>query len=88
MGLRREPTTPEIEGRVTYVATDRVDNAETNEAYFLARIAIDQEQLRRERLALRSGMPAEVFVETGDRSLISYLTKPLRDQFVRAFRHD
>lgn len=81
-------TTPEIEGRVTYVATDRVDNTEANEAYFLARIAIDEEQLRRERLALRSGMPAEVFVETGDRSLISYLTKPLRDQFVRAFRHD
>jgi HlyD family secretion protein len=31
-------------------------------------------------------MPAEVYVETGERSLMSYITKPLRDQFVRAFR--
>jgi HlyD family secretion protein len=81
-------TTPEIDGRAIYVATDRVDNSETNEAYFLGRIEIDEEQLEREALELRSGMPAEVFVETGDRSLISYLLKPLRDQFVRAFRHD
>tara|TARA_B100000678_G_scaffold286548_1_gene291460 strand:- start:1789 stop:3114 length:1326 start_codon:yes stop_codon:yes gene_type:complete len=81
-------TTPEIEGRVTYVATDRVENSETNEVYFLSRIEIDDKHLQRARLDLRSGMPAEVFIETGDRSLISYLTKPLRDQFVRAFRHD
>lgn len=81
-------TTPEIDGRVTYLATDRIDNPQANESYFLSRIEIDQEQLRRAQLDLRSGMPAEVFVETGDRSLISYLTKPLRDQFVRAFRHD
>lgn len=81
-------TTPEIAGRVIYVATDRVDIPETDQSYFPARMAIDAQQLRRERLELRSGMPAEVFVETGDRSLISYLTKPLRDQFTRAFRHD
>ncbi len=81
-------TTPEIDGRVIYVATDRIENSETKEAYFLSRIEINDEQLQQERLDLRSGMPAEVFIETGDRSLISYLTKPLRDQFVRAFRHD
>ena len=37
-------------------------------------------------LVLRSGMPAEVFIETGHRSMISYLTKPFMDQFMRAFR--
>ena len=37
-------------------------------------------------MKLRSGMPAEVHIETGDRSMLSYLTKPLRDQFARAFR--
>ena len=81
-------TTPEISGRVIYVATDRIDNIEANEAYFLSRIEINAAELQRERLDLRSGMPAEIFIQTGDRSLISYLTKPLRDQFVRAFRHD
>jgi len=42
--------------------------------------------VKKEGLDLRSGMPAEVYIETGRRSLISYLLKPLRDQFMRAFR--
>jgi HlyD family secretion protein len=54
----------------------------------MVRIAVDQEAVRREGLQLKSGMPAEVFIETGGRSMISYLTKPLRDQFMRAFRDD
>ena len=31
-------------------------------------------------------MPAEVFIETGERSLLSYVTKPIVDQFMRSFR--
>ncbi len=32
------------------------------------------------------GMPVEAFVQTGDRTMLSYLTKPLSDQLMRAFR--
>jgi HlyD family secretion protein len=32
------------------------------------------------------GMPVEAFVQTGDRTMLSYLFKPLRDQLMRAFR--
>ena len=32
------------------------------------------------------GMPVEAFVQTGERTMISYLVKPLHDQFMRAFR--
>lgn len=78
--------TPEIEGKVTYVATDRSDNPETGQAFFMVRISVDPAELRREGLALRSGMPAEVYIQTGDRSMLSYIFKPLRDQFTRAFR--
>ena len=78
--------TPEIPGRVIYVATDRTDNQETRQAYYTVRIAVDQAAVQREGLALRSGMPAETYIETGNRSLLSYVTKPLRDQFMRAFR--
>jgi HlyD family secretion protein len=35
---------------------------------------------------LLPGMPVEAFVQTGDRRMLSYLMKPLNDQFVRAFR--
>lgn len=78
--------TPEILGQVIYVATDRSDNPEARQSFYMVRVAIDQKALARERLDLRSGMPAEVYIQTGRRTLLSYLTKPLRDQFARAFR--
>lgn len=78
--------TPEINGTVVYVATDRTENAEAQAAFYMVRIVVNQNEIQRERLDLRSGMPAEVYIETGSRSLLSYLTKPLRDQFMRAFR--
>ncbi|WP_421839155.1 HlyD family type I secretion periplasmic adaptor subunit [Novosphingobium sp.] len=80
------PTTPEILGKVTYVATDRTENPESRQAYYMVRIEVDLAAVKKEGLALRSGMPAEVYIETGNRSLLSYLTKPFMDQFMRAFR--
>ncbi|MDE2405584.1 MAG: HlyD family type I secretion periplasmic adaptor subunit [Sphingomonadales bacterium] len=79
--------TPELAGRVTFVAPARSTNAEAKASYYEARVEIDPAALRRHpEMALKPGMPAEVFVETGNRSMISYLTKPLRDQLARAFR--
>ncbi len=78
--------TPEIPGRVAYVATDRSETSNGAPPFYIVRIAIDQPKLRNEAMVLRSGMPAEVYIETGRRSLLSYLTKPLQDQFARSFR--
>lgn len=78
--------TPEIEGKVTYVATDRTENPQAQRTYYMVRIAVDQQQVRREGLALRSGMPVEVYIRTRNRSMLSYIFKPLSDQFARAFR--
>ncbi|OYW16578.1 MAG: secretion protein HlyD [Novosphingobium sp. 12-64-8] len=79
-------TTPQIVGKVVYVATDRSENAEAQQSFYMVRIEVDPAAVKREGLELRSGMPAEVYIETGSRSLLSYVTKPLRDQFMRAFR--
>jgi HlyD family secretion protein len=79
------PATPETPGKVTYVATDRSDNPETKLSYYMVRITLDQAALKAEQIELRSGMPAEVHIETGSRSLLSYFFKPLRDQIARAF---
>ncbi|MBA4768200.1 MAG: HlyD family type I secretion periplasmic adaptor subunit, partial [Porphyrobacter sp.] len=38
-------------------------------------------------LPLVPGMPAELLIETGSRSMLSFVTKPLIDQFARAFRN-
>ncbi len=80
--------TPEIQAEVTYVAKDRSYDENEKVGYFLARLRIDSDQVEQERLQLTSGMPAEVYIQTGDRSMISFLTKPLQDQFARAFRYD
>ncbi len=80
------PATPEIPGKVVYVATDRTDNPEQHASFYTVRVEIDLAAVKHEGLELRSGMPAEVHIETGHRSLLSYITKPLRDQFTRAFR--
>ncbi|WP_375401983.1 HlyD family type I secretion periplasmic adaptor subunit [uncultured Sphingomonas sp.] len=78
--------TPEIEGEVAVVAPERTTQAETQQSFYAVRVEIDERALSRERqMKLVAGMPAEVFIETGNRSMLSYLTKPLRDQFARAF---
>jgi len=78
--------TPEVDGQVIYVATDKSENPEARQSFFLARVSIDPKELARQGLKLRSGMPAEIHIQTGNRSLLSYVFKPLRDQFARAFR--
>ena len=35
---------------------------------------------------LTPGMPVEAFIETGDRTMMSYFIKPLHDQLMRSFR--
>lgn len=83
-----QAVTPEIPGRVIYLAADRSENPQSREPFYVVRVAIDKEAMRSEGIALRSGMPAEVFISTGSRSLLSYITKPLRDQISRAFKGD
>lgn len=79
--------TPEIRGEVTVVAADRTTDAEGKQSYYPVRVSISDAEMRRyPEVRLRPGVPAEVFIETGNRSMISYITKPLRDQFERAFR--
>jgi HlyD family secretion protein len=80
------PTTPEILGKVTYVATDRTENPDSKQAFYMVRIEVDQAAVKKQGFVLRSGMPAEVYIETGNRSMLSYLSKPFMDQFMRAFR--
>jgi HlyD family type I secretion membrane fusion protein len=78
--------TPDIAGTVSFVSAESVTQKETGVSYYRIRITLDGGALTKERLALKPGMPAEVFIATGSRSMLSYLTKPFQDQFARAFR--
>ncbi len=77
--------TPELAGEVVAISPDRTVDPRTERPYYKVRVRISDPAIA--RVKLTSGMPAEVFVQTSRRSLLSLLTKPLRDQFTRAFRH-
>ena len=80
-------TTPEIFGTVSRVSADTTTDQRTNQSYYTIRIAMPPEQVTRlGDVKLVPGMPVEAFVKTGERTVISYLMKPLSDQINRAFR--
>ena len=80
-------TTPEIDGEVTRVSADTSTDQRTGANYYTIRVALPPEALKElGDLKLLPGMPVEAFVQTGERTVISYLMKPLRDQVMRAFR--
>jgi HlyD family secretion protein len=82
-------TTPEIKGTVSRVAADLIQDQNTGTAFYTARIAVDHNEIERlEGLRLVPGMPIEAFIQTGQRTALSYLVKPLSDQITRAFRED
>jgi len=80
-------TTPEINGTITRVSADTTTDQRTGQSYYTTRIAMTKGEIARlGDVKLIPGMPVEAFVQTGERSVMSYLTKPLQDQFMRAFR--
>lgn len=80
-----QATTPEMRGEVIAVSPDRVDDPNSRRSFYRVRVRLTDPAAA--RVKLTSGMPAEIFVQTGSRSMLSLLTKPLADQFARAFRH-
>ncbi|HET7886320.1 MAG TPA: HlyD family type I secretion periplasmic adaptor subunit [Bradyrhizobium sp.] len=78
--------TPQVSGTVSYVSPDTSRDQQTNATYFTVRVSLsDSERRRLAGLQLVPGMPAEVFMQTGSRTMMSYLLKPITDQMRRAF---
>jgi HlyD family secretion protein len=78
--------TPQLDGIVAYVSADTSRDQQTNASYFTVRVTLPEDQRRRlDGKQLVSGMPAEVFMQTGSRTMMSYLLKPITDQLQRAF---
>lgn len=80
-------TTPEINGTVLRIAADTSTDQRTGQSYYVVRISMTAAEIKRlGDVKLTPGMPVEVFIQTGERTLLSYLIKPLHDQLMRAFR--
>ena len=81
-------TTPEIEGIVQRVSADLSrDQSQPTQAFYTVRVALTKSGLvQLKGVSLVPGMPAEVQLTTGYRTMLSYLMKPMSDQLARAFR--
>lgn len=80
-------TTPELLGTVTYVAPATTVDRATGERYYLGHVEVLAGELQKLGTGpLLPGMPVEVYVQTEERTVISYLARPIFDQFNRAFR--
>jgi HlyD family secretion protein len=82
-------TTPEIIGTVRRLSPDVLTDPQTGQQYYAVFIETSPDQLARlGEVTLVPGMPVEAFIQTGTRTPLDYLLRPLADYFARAFREE
>lgn len=80
---------PTLFGSVLGVSADAVQNPDTGQSYYLARIQLTPESVADlQELVLVPGMPAEVLITTGSRTFLQYIMKPVTSSMVKSFRED
>ena len=85
----RRADAPVLDGEVTYVSADLIQDSRDGSAYFDARISIDPAGLKdRPDVALTSGMPVEVSIQTGARRAGDYFVEPILRRFGHAMREE
>lgn len=83
----KSSTTPVVKGEVARVSADRLTDEQTGMPYYLARVQLTQEsaqQLADLNLKLLPGMPADVLINTGKRTMLQYLLQPAADAFAKS----
>lgn len=82
-------TTPVIEGVLTHLSADRLVDEKTGVPYYLGRIELTPRGRQTlGTLSLVPGMPAEVLINTGERTLLNYLVQPATNAFARSLIED
>jgi multidrug efflux pump subunit AcrA (membrane-fusion protein) len=76
---------PLIMGHVESVSRDRLIDETTRQPYFLTQIVVEDVP-REVRERLMAGMPADVLLPTGERTVLDYLVRPLKDRINSALR--
>jgi epimerase transport system membrane fusion protein len=89
----RQRDMPKVEGQLVALSADRLidEVSGTQQPYYLARIRVADQgmaDLAKLKLELMPGMPADVLVTTGQRTLWQYLTAPLSDMMVRSLKEE
>jgi multidrug efflux pump subunit AcrA (membrane-fusion protein) len=80
---------PPLKGKVVSVSADRFTDPNSKASYYTARVVLNEKpQSLDPSIKLYQGMPAEVIIVTGERTLLAYLAAPILRSFRRAFRED
>ncbi|MBR0874833.1 HlyD family type I secretion periplasmic adaptor subunit [Bradyrhizobium tropiciagri] len=80
-------TTPQLNGEVSHVSADVAVDQKSMASFYAVRIAVPESEIARlGDLKLIAGMPVEAFIQTGPRTVMSYLVKPVSDQLMRTWR--
>lgn len=83
--------TPHIPGVLTQVSADRTTDERTGNSYYKIRAKVSKEGLKmiaEKKLDVQAGMPADMFIKTGERSMMSYLLKPVLDRAKTSMTED
>ncbi|CCE22659.1 HlyD family type I secretion periplasmic adaptor subunit [Methylotuvimicrobium alcaliphilum] len=85
----KQATTPKMEGKVIHLSADSFIDERTGESYYQAHIELTPEsQIDLGELQLLPGMPVEVLINTGERTLVEYLSQPITNAIARSFIED
>lgn len=80
-----QATTPVIEGTLTRISADSLVEERTGDQYYLVRVKVTEDGMKKlGNRKLQPGMPAEVLINAGDRTMLQYLLKPARNMFAES----
>jgi HlyD family secretion protein len=80
---------PVVEGTVSFVSPDLLEDSRDGSAYFDARVTLDPDSLAQSpEVAPTAGMPVEVIIQTGERRAGDYMLEPILQHLGRAFREE
>lgn len=82
-------STPNIPGKVIVVPENRTQDPRTGEPYYKIQVEVtDAGKKKLHDNKVRPGMPAQVFIVTGERTMMSYLLKPITDRVHTSLREE
>ena len=83
----KEKKVPKLTGKLISISADILEDEMSGEQYFLARIKLEKAEITKlkKKLSLYPGMPADVFIITGSRTLLKYIFSPIFDSTYKAF---
>ena len=79
---------PRLKGTVVQVSADRLVDKRTDQPYYATKIRVDDARIAADHIRIIPGMPAEVFIATGQSTVAFYALRPLLDSFHSAFHED